>query len=384
MKQILIVDDEILFTRSLAEGLSALEHGWSVLTAKNGKEATDLLEGTQIHLVATDLKMPVMDGFQLLAHLATHHGDIPVIVMSAFATPEMEEKLQTLGIDQVLEKPLDLVTFHEKVRSSLEASARGFVRGITLPTFLQMIEMERKTCTITVTMGDRSGCLYFRKGVLLDAEVEDLRGPMAAMDVLSWDETAIEIRNACKVGKRVITFGLQHLLLECMRIKDEEANREGPCLNSAAVLEAVASTGSYILPFPPDSLEPLTDLDGLLGLAIMAGDGKVLLTWPEGSEDSLAQAADSGHRIATATRQACDQMMVGRSLLVHVDAEGGHILVMGFAAPEEVQVQDPPESFYVLLVMDPDCQMGMARMKMRSFEQSLVPAPTAPTGDGGH
>jgi CheY-like chemotaxis protein len=375
MKQILIVDDEILFTKSLAEGLSALEPGWTVLSAKNGKEALDLLEGSQIHLVATDLKMPVMDGFQLLAHLATHHGDIPVIVMSAFATPEMEEKLQALGIDQVLEKPLDLVTFHEKVRSSLEASAGGFVRGITLPTFLQMIEMERKTCTITVTTGDRSGCLYFRKGVLLDAEVEDLRGPMAAMDVLSWDETAIEIRNACKVGKRIITFDLQHLLMECMRIKDEEANIEGSRIKSAAILEQASPTSLYTLPFPPDSLEPLTDLDGLLGLAIMAGDGKVLLTWPEGSEDSLALAAVSGYRIAAATQQACDQMMVGRSLLVHVDAEGGQILVMEFAAPEQIQVQDPPERFYVLLVMDPDCQMGMARMKMRSFEQSCRKTP---------
>lgn len=378
MQKILIVDDEALFTKSLAEGLSAMEPNWQVFTAKNGKEASDFLEENLVHLVATDLKMPVMDGFQLLARLATHHGDIPVIVMSAFATPEMEERLEMLGIDQFLEKPLDLATFHAKIRSTLEASAKGFVRGITLPTFLQMIEMERKTCTITVTSGEKSGRLYFRKGILLDAEIEDLRGVMAAMDLLSWDEAALEIRNGCKVGKRAIPFDLQHLLMECMRNKDEEARQEVQQNESGAIEDQGDSRhfdeahGSGTGDFAFGGMEQLTELEGLLGLAVIGGDRKVLMTWPEGSEESLAPAAESGYRIAIAIAQACEQMEVGESLLAHVEAEEGHIFVMELSALRCSNAGNPHERVFLLLMMDPECQMGMARMKMRAFARSAV------------
>jgi CheY-like chemotaxis protein/predicted regulator of Ras-like GTPase activity (Roadblock/LC7/MglB family) len=378
MKQILIVDDEVLFTKSLAEGLSTLEPSWHVLMAKNGKVALDVLEENQVQLVVTDLKMPVMDGFQLLAHLATHHGELPVIAMSAFATPEMEEKLQSLGIDKILEKPLDLVTFHEKLRSTLEASAKGFIRGITLPTFLQMIEMEKKTCTISVVSGEKSGTLYFREGTLFDAEAGDLTGVTAAVNLLSWEETGIEIRNACKVGKRIIKIDLQHLLLECMRLKDEAPNREFEQPESGMIqeqrepahsIEAVG-TGTTGLFF--SGIEQFTELEGLLGLAVVDGDGKVLMTWPEGKEESLALTADFGCKIALASDLACSKMNVGRSLLTHFEAEGEHILIKELQPSDLANGGNLEARCFLLLVLDPDCQMGMARMKMLAFTQLEV------------
>jgi YesN/AraC family two-component response regulator len=48
--------------------------------------------------------MPVMDGFGLISHMKERYPGIPVIVMSSFLYPEMESKLETLGISQVLEK----------------------------------------------------------------------------------------------------------------------------------------------------------------------------------------------------------------------------------------------------------------------------------------
>lgn len=363
MKQILIVDDEVLFTKSLAEGLSAIEPDWRVLMAKNGKVALELLEDNQVELVVTDLRMPVMDGFQLLAHLATHHAELPVIVMSAFATPEMEARLQPLGIDQILEKPLDLVTFHERVRSTLEASAKGFIRGITLPTFLQMIEMEKKTCTISVVSGQNSGTLHFREGALFDAEAGALHGVMAAETMLAWEETGIEIRNGCRVGKRNISADLQHLLLESMRLKDE-GRKDGSV--SAPSIDVV---GTGVPGSLTDALDAFSGLEGLLGLALLDEEGTVLRTWPEGREESLTLTAALAGEIALASARVCVRADVGRALLSHFEVEGGHILI------REIK-ELPPSALpagakvggrrFLLLVMDPDGQMGLARMKMLS------------------
>jgi CheY-like chemotaxis protein len=52
-----------------------------------GKEAVQILDATGVDLVVTDLRMPKMDGFELLAHMSGNYPDIPVIVMTAYGTP---------------------------------------------------------------------------------------------------------------------------------------------------------------------------------------------------------------------------------------------------------------------------------------------------------
>ncbi|HDH98197.1 MAG TPA: response regulator, partial [Deltaproteobacteria bacterium] len=69
MKNVLIVDDEKVFLLSLSDGLKSYSDEFNVLIAFNGKEAVKILNSSKIDLVVTDLKMPEMDGFQLLAYL---------------------------------------------------------------------------------------------------------------------------------------------------------------------------------------------------------------------------------------------------------------------------------------------------------------------------
>ena len=66
-----------------------------------------VLETEYVDLVVTDLKMPVMDGFEFLSHMRKSYPDIPVIVISAFINPDAERRLSSLGIAQYLEKPFD-------------------------------------------------------------------------------------------------------------------------------------------------------------------------------------------------------------------------------------------------------------------------------------
>jgi CheY-like chemotaxis protein len=223
VKKVLIVDDEKPFLLSLTDGLAAYAKDFEVLTALNGKEAVKVLDSTGVDLVVTDLRMPKMDGFELLAHMSGSYPDIPVIVMTAYGTPAIEERLQDMGTFHYLEKPLEFNVLADKIVDALGTSASpDRIHGISLAAFLQLLEMEHKTCTLTVTSGGQEGHLYFVKGELMEAEAGEVKGAEAALDIVTWDNVVIEIQYMCPVKKKGIRLPLAELLMEGFRIKDEK------------------------------------------------------------------------------------------------------------------------------------------------------------------
>ena len=86
MKNVLIVDDEKSLLLSLKAGFEAYKDRVKVLTAENGKAAIGILESSRLDLIVTDLKMPVMDGLELLAYMSKNFSSIPFIVMTAFGS----------------------------------------------------------------------------------------------------------------------------------------------------------------------------------------------------------------------------------------------------------------------------------------------------------
>jgi CheY-like chemotaxis protein len=227
VKNVLIVDDEKPFLLSLTDGLAAHAKDFQVVTALNGKEAVKVLDSTAVNLVVTDLRMPKMDGFELLAHMSGSYPAIPVIVMTAYGTPEIEERLRNMGDFQYLEKPLDLNVLAERIFDALEAgSSPDRIHGISLAAFLQLLEMENKTCTLTVKSRGEEGHLYFVKGVLMQANTGEKRGEEAALDIVAWDNVAMEIQYTCTVKKKSIELPLAEILMEGFRIKDEKEGLE--------------------------------------------------------------------------------------------------------------------------------------------------------------
>ena len=84
METILIVDDEKNYTAVLSAVLE--EEGFETLTANSGQEALQLCEKEEISLVLSDMKMPVMDGLELLEKIKKRAPDLPVIIMTAHGT----------------------------------------------------------------------------------------------------------------------------------------------------------------------------------------------------------------------------------------------------------------------------------------------------------
>lgn len=229
MKYVLIVDDEEQLLLTIQAGFETYKNQFEIVTARNGREAVELLSITRINLVVTDLKMPEMDGFELLAFLKNNFPEIPVIVMTAFATPQIESRLITTGMIHMLEKPVDFEELTQLVTGLLGNDlAGGTLMGISLISFLQLIEMEQNTCLMEVQSSDgRRGQLYFNKGTLYDAVFGDLTGEEAVYQLLILEITKISFRAlpSPKKLKRRINTSLMNLLLEGSRLKDEQAEQ---------------------------------------------------------------------------------------------------------------------------------------------------------------
>ncbi len=225
MKSVLIVDDEKSFLLSLQDGLSPHGDNFEVLVAADGREAIDILRSRKIDLLVTDLKLPVLDGFEVLAWVSRHCQKMAVIVMTAFGTPEIESRLARMDSFQYLEKPLDLDMLEQSIFSALSAGSKSYIRGITLATFLQLVRVEQKNCTIKVSCEDRVGYIYLRRGELLDAETGDLQGEGAAYEIFSWEDAEIEMDAICRKQHASIDSTLEHVLMEAFRLKDERNHR---------------------------------------------------------------------------------------------------------------------------------------------------------------
>ncbi|MDA8079567.1 MAG: response regulator [Nitrospiraceae bacterium] len=107
MKNLLIVDDEKTLQLSLAYGLTRREPGLNVITAGNGFEALARLKTCPVDMVVTDLNMPLMNGYELIAQMQEHYPEIPVLPMTAAPPDLVEEPLTMLGITSYIEKTTD-------------------------------------------------------------------------------------------------------------------------------------------------------------------------------------------------------------------------------------------------------------------------------------
>jgi response regulator RpfG family c-di-GMP phosphodiesterase len=169
--------------------------------------------------------MPGMDGFELLAHIMEHYPDIPVIIITGYSTPEMEHLAREGGAVGYIAKPFLIENLARQIMTTLrKESEGGTLHNVSSGMFLQLVEMEQKTCTIRLEdkFSNKKGILFFQEGDLLDARVNDLQGENAAYEIFAWDQVNLSIQNGCALKEKKIHNEMQHLILEAARRKDED------------------------------------------------------------------------------------------------------------------------------------------------------------------
>ncbi|MGD9971576.1 MAG: response regulator [Desulfatirhabdiaceae bacterium] len=220
---ILIVDDEKSLILSIQAGFESFRDRYRLYTAENGKQAIEILKANPIDILVTDIRMPEMDGFELIVYMNTHYPTVPIIVMSAYGTREIESRLNNIGIVRFLDKP---VAF-EKLISSIEdgltrGTQSGSMTGISVGSFLQLLEVEEKTCLLDVQTNGKKGLFYLNQGKLYDAVCGNLVAEEAAIEMIMWEGVKLQFKSLPdrKIIRR-ITTDIMAMLMEASRRKDE-------------------------------------------------------------------------------------------------------------------------------------------------------------------
>ncbi len=100
---ILVVDDEEMM-RNLLEKILSRE-GYQIATAENGQAALEVLSGRRFDIVISDMKMPRMNGFDLLKAIKKDHPRTGVIIMTAYGDTYTVKDALLLGADEYITKP---------------------------------------------------------------------------------------------------------------------------------------------------------------------------------------------------------------------------------------------------------------------------------------
>jgi two-component system response regulator HydG len=120
-KKILVVDDE----QSARSGLEKLlrQEGYDVVSAADGPSALARLDDAAPDLVVTDLRMPGMDGIELVSRIHAASSSLPVIVVTAFGDVSSAVKAMRVGADDYLTKPIDFDVLTFSIERALSRSA---------------------------------------------------------------------------------------------------------------------------------------------------------------------------------------------------------------------------------------------------------------------
>src|SRR5918911_1460510 len=121
MANLLIVDDEPGMRQLLSHVFGRAGH--AVRAAENGAKALELLRREPADLIVSDVKMPDMDGIELLRRLREFLPDAAVVLMTAFATVETAREAFKLGADDFIQKPFDVDELKLIVEKALERLA---------------------------------------------------------------------------------------------------------------------------------------------------------------------------------------------------------------------------------------------------------------------
>ena len=117
--KLLIVDDEVKFLESIAQRLEMRD--FDVTTATNGPDAVDIAKDEKFDLALLDLKMPGMDGQQVLEILKKEHRFLEVIILTGHGSVDSAVECTKLGAFSYLPKPYELDKLLEVLRQAYEA-----------------------------------------------------------------------------------------------------------------------------------------------------------------------------------------------------------------------------------------------------------------------
>lgn len=135
MYKLLVVDDEPRQVRAMANIISQIRPDYEVFTAGDGQEALEFIINNPVDILFTDIRMPVMDGLQLVEELSRRDYHIKTVIISGYGEFEYAQKALRFGVADYIVKPLgrmDIDNMLAKLEQSIESEQEELKRKESL------------------------------------------------------------------------------------------------------------------------------------------------------------------------------------------------------------------------------------------------------------
>jgi DNA-binding response OmpR family regulator len=229
LKKVLIVDDEETLTWSMAKSLSRDRDKYEVEIANNGKEALEVLGKMPIDLVISDIRMPDINGLDLLVRVKREYPHTKVIIMTAYGSSDVQKEASKRGSLYYIEKPFEINEIR-KLILDLVKEKRGFegkLFDLQLTDIIQMNCLGRVTTSLVITKDNHKGAIYFNDGEIVHAECDNVEGEEAFYTILGWQEGKFVSNIGAFPPRESISSPWEHLLMEGVKRKDEAGSARG-------------------------------------------------------------------------------------------------------------------------------------------------------------
>ncbi len=269
IRRILILDDDQEFLDTYGRILARLPSHPEVRVATCATRALALLEAEPFTLLITDLRMPKIDGFQVLLSARRRFPTLKTVAITGLGDQQYRARAYASGIDLYTEKPTtptEIRLFSECVDALLTQGAHdGGFRGIQSKSLMDLIQIEclsQNSSVLRITHGSLEGKLWIQGGDVVDAEMQEMRGEEAFKQIFGWKTGHFEILPADERRPRTIYSSYESLLLDSAQTLDES--------------DAGTSGGEGMLSAPRMSraLQPLAAVRGVESLLLVSGPGQ--------------------------------------------------------------------------------------------------------------
>ena len=247
--KILMLDDDQALLDLYQEVLKELPSKPEVIISNSGARAIALLEAERFTLLITDLRMPKMDGLQVLAIVRRKFPELRIIALTGIMDEEYRSRAYAMGVELFWQKPSsteEMNLFKDCVESLLgrEAAGLGF-RGVQSKSLMDLIQMEclaQSSAVLRISQGAIEGKIWISSGDIVDASTSNMSGEDAFKEIFSWKGGNFEILPHEPDRPRTIETSYQNLLLTASQEIDEALTNH-PATEATAEAAATPSSG---------------------------------------------------------------------------------------------------------------------------------------------
>lgn len=386
--KVLIVDDETNLVRHLVSFLGSFPEEFSLHHASTGEEGFELLQSARPDILVTDVRLPGIDGIELLRQSLVAQPTLKVIVMTAFSSPELRKMALREGAVRFIEKPLDLnelrTSLHELHESSQGWS--GLVGGLDIFDIAQIHALTGKSKALRVSSGDQEGILVFAKGTIVHASTGTNSGDEGFFEMARWQGGTFDtlpLKDRAKYSNN-ITLSTTHLIMEAARLRDEsgivaetnepeetkpggiievnlsETNPESIPGETTAVEQTLDTVTEVTIMAMKELLQELAQAEGFKAAAVFMPTGEMLEGISASNIDMKIVGSLANNALLNA-QKATDAMGVGRGNMVQIRAPQAIVIMRCLnEATDFAMTASGKAHVHMVVVMDPEGNVGMA------------------------